>query len=389
MSTVHTKVHTDGSCPPQEDGPQERALAERVKELNCLYSISRLFEEHALSLEEILKSAVKPIPLAWQHPDIAAACITLDDSMYTSDGYSESQWTQSTPIIARGTHVGRLDVVYLEERPEQDEGPFLTEERCLLNLLAQRLGELVERKDAERQLGVYREQLRSLAVELTRSDELVRREFARELHDGIGQQLALTQIRLGMLVDEVQRPEVLQQVAVIRQVVAQMIKQTRTLIFEISPPVLYEQGLEAALEWLTEQASTRYNLPVVYEVKGVGTGLAEELRAVLYRAAAELLANVGRHASATQAWLTLDYMRGETRILVRDDGVGFDVVSARERAAKCGTFGLFSIRVRLEELGGDVTIDSEPGFGTRISLKLPTPEETTDGATLRRRGDEP
>jgi len=382
-------VHTDRSCPTHEDGHQEQALAERVKELNCLYSISRLFEEHALSLEEILKSAVKPIPLAWQHPDIAAACITLDDSMYTSDGYIESQWTQSTPIIARGAHVGRLDVVYLEERPEQDEGPFLVEERRLLNLIAQRLGELVERKDADRQLGVYREQLRSLAVELTRSEELVRREFARELHDGIGQQLALTQIRLGMLVDEVQEPEVLQQVAVIRQVVAQMIKQTRTLIFEISPPVLYEQGLEAALEWLTEQASTRYNLPVAYEAKGVGTGLPEELRAVLYRATAELLANVGRHASATQAWLTLDHMQGETRVLVRDDGIGFDVVSARERAAKCGTFGLFSIRVRLEELGGGVTIDSEPGFGTRVSLMLPTREETTDGATFRRRGDEP
>ena len=266
-----------------------------------------------------------------------------------------------------------MEVVYLEERPGQDEGPFLSEERSLLNVLAQRIGEICERMATEQQLDTYRQQLRSLAVELTRSEEAVRRDFAQELHDSVGQQLALIQIRMGMLMGETSSPEAHQHVSEIRQLVSKTIKQTRTLMFEISPPVLYEQGLDAALEWLTDEVSSRYDLRVLYQVDGGATELPEEFRALLYRAVSELLANVGRHAFATQVWVTLCHMPGQARISVQDNGVGFDVAGVCERATKNGTFGLFSIRVRIGELGGTVTIDSEPGHGTKVSLLLPVP----------------
>jgi len=355
-----------------------RELAERVKELNCLYSISRLFEAREQELDDVLSTAVELIPDAWQHPDVAAARITLAGKEFSTPGYADSQWMQTTPIVVNGTRAGRLDVIYLEERGEQDEGPFLTEERRLLNVLAQRIGEVTERKQAEAQLRLYRQRLRSLAVALTRSEEMGRREFARELHDGIGQQLALIQIKLGILQEEAVSEGTRVRVGEVRELVSQAIRQTRTLTFEISPPVLYERGLDEALAWLADQASKQYGLQVKFECDGPRPGLSDELRASLYRAAAELLANVGRHSLATQAELWLRNEGGRTRLSVVDNGIGFDVAGTWQRIVNNGSFGLFSITERLEELGGEVTIDSEPGRGTRVTVAVPVGPVTRD-----------
>ncbi len=357
-----------------------RELAERVKELNCLYSVSRLLEGKDQELEEVLSAVVELIPAAWQHSEIAAARIVFAGAEHCTANFVESQWMQTTPIVADGTYVGRLEVVYLKERDEQDEGPFLSEERSLLNVLAQRIGEFVERKQAETQLRVYRKRLRSLAVALTRTEEKGRREFARELHDGVGQQLALAQIKLGIALEEAGGGPLSGRLAEVRELIGQVIRQTRTLIFEISPPVLYERGLDEALAWLAETASNRYGVEIRSESEGEHPVFSDELRASLYRAAAELLANVGRHSLATQATLSLRTIGGKTRLSVVDNGIGFDVAGTWERIVNNGSFGLFSITERLEELGGEVTIDSEPGRGTRVSVVLPVRDVPTAGS---------
>jgi signal transduction histidine kinase len=125
------------------------ALGERVKELNCLYAMSNLVEKHKGSLEEILEGTVEIIPSAWQYPEIAAARITVGEHTYATFNYQETPWRQSAEIHAKGMKEGGLDVVYLEERPECGEGPFLKEERSLINSIAKRIGETVERTVAE------------------------------------------------------------------------------------------------------------------------------------------------------------------------------------------------------------------------------------------------
>ncbi|MGD9316360.1 MAG: PAS domain-containing protein [Anaerolineae bacterium] len=128
---------------------QMHELQERVKELNCLYGISKLIEQSGLSLSEILQGVVELIPPAWQYPEVGCARILLEDQAFQTKGFRETIWKQGRDIQVHGEPAGRIEVFYLEDRPEEDEGPFLEEERRLLDAIAERLGRIVERIRAE------------------------------------------------------------------------------------------------------------------------------------------------------------------------------------------------------------------------------------------------
>jgi len=127
-------------------------LGERVKELNCLYGISSLAEKQNISLEEMLQGGVDLIPLAWQYPEITCARITLENQTFRTKNYKDSIWKQSASITLHGNRIGTLEVCYLEEKPESDEGPFLKEERSLINAIATQLIKIIEREWAEEQI---------------------------------------------------------------------------------------------------------------------------------------------------------------------------------------------------------------------------------------------
>ena len=130
-------------------GKERHDLGERVKELNCLYGISRLVEKKNISLEEILEDTVNLISPSWQYPEITAARIVLGDRSFQSKNFRESVYKQTQDIKVNGQKAGLVEVVYLEERPESDEGPFLKEERLLIGAVAKQLGGIIDRKEAE------------------------------------------------------------------------------------------------------------------------------------------------------------------------------------------------------------------------------------------------
>jgi len=127
-------------------------LGERVKELNCLYGISSLIETPDIMLDEILQGTVDLISPAWQFPAITCARIIFREWVLTSKRFEETQWQQTSPLVMHGKRVGGIQVYYLDEKPEADEGPFLKEERNLLNAIAERLGRVAERFKAEEEL---------------------------------------------------------------------------------------------------------------------------------------------------------------------------------------------------------------------------------------------
>lgn len=127
-------------------------LKERVKELNCLYSVSSTVEKQDITLEEILQGTLSIIPNAWQYPEITCSRIVLEHETYQTENFRETQWCQSKQITVAGREIGSLDVCYLERRPERDEGPFLREERNLINMIAERIAEIIERRRAEEAL---------------------------------------------------------------------------------------------------------------------------------------------------------------------------------------------------------------------------------------------
>jgi len=143
---------TDRKRVEEELRERTHNLGERVKELNCLYGISRLIERPGISLEELLRETVEVIPPAWQYPEVACARIMLGEQEFRTGTFRESIWRQTSDIIVLGQRMGRVEVWYLDERPERDEGPFLEEERSLIDTIARTLGRAIENKQAEERI---------------------------------------------------------------------------------------------------------------------------------------------------------------------------------------------------------------------------------------------
>jgi two-component sensor histidine kinase len=120
------------------------ALGKRVKELNCLYGIAEIVERPGLSLEEICKAIVDIIPPSWQYPEITCARIYMGALSFTSDNFSETPWRMSSEIFLDGVVMGSVDVFYLEEMPVSDEGPFLKEERYLIDTISERVSRITD-----------------------------------------------------------------------------------------------------------------------------------------------------------------------------------------------------------------------------------------------------
>jgi hypothetical protein len=149
------------------------ALRERIKELNCLYGISQLAERHSDSIDELLQDLVNFLPHSWQYPEITCARVVFKGKTYKSSGFSITKWRQSSKIFMYSESVGEVTIMYLEKRPPEDEGPFLREERALLDAIAERIGSAamhiaVERevRDTNRQLNLERKALQEANIAL-------------------------------------------------------------------------------------------------------------------------------------------------------------------------------------------------------------------------------
>lgn len=161
---------------------QAHDLGERIKELNCLFGISKLIERRDLSWRELFQGIVNLIPPAWQYPEITCARAILEDEEFRTENFRETNWRQTRIIAVHGEHIGNVEVFYLEERPETDEGPFLQEERSLLDAIAERLGRVLERKKAEEDLQEAYDhlemQVKLRTAELAEANEKLRNEIA-------------------------------------------------------------------------------------------------------------------------------------------------------------------------------------------------------------------
>jgi signal transduction histidine kinase len=127
-------------------------LIERVKELGCLYGISRLVENEENSLDDIFRGVVELIPPSWQYPEVTCARITLKHKIFKTANFKETEWKQAETILVNGKPAGTVEVYYLEEKPHVYEGAFLKEERDLIHGIAERLGHVVASKTAKDRL---------------------------------------------------------------------------------------------------------------------------------------------------------------------------------------------------------------------------------------------
>ncbi len=135
------------------------SLNERIKELNCLYGVGQLVERHSDSIEGLLQDVVDFLPFSWQYPELTCVRIMFKKQIYKSRGFKLTKWRQSSQIFMYKEPVGEISIVYLEECSPANEGPFLKEERALLDALADQIGSVATRISAEMELKETNRQL--------------------------------------------------------------------------------------------------------------------------------------------------------------------------------------------------------------------------------------
>jgi PAS domain S-box-containing protein len=242
--------------------------------------------------------------------------------------------------------------------------------------------DITDRKLSEEQLITYHDKLRAMASKLSLAEERERRRIAAEVHDHIGQNLAFAKIKLGTLLNSTSSAGARKAIDEVVKLVNEAIQDSRSLVSELGSPILYEIGFVPAVEWLTREMGKRHDITIAFDDDGQPKPLSDDIRVLLFQGVRELLANVVRHARADTAKVCVTKNGNEVRIDVEDDGIGFDPAEIGPDMDQNGRFGLFSIRERLEPLGGHVEVASEPGQGTKVTLMGPL---KSDGQNERRK----
>ena len=227
------------------------------------------------------------------------------------------------------------------------------------------------RRSVEQRLVIYQEELRSLTTELALSEERERRKIAQAIHDKIGQVLAIVNIKIEALLAVTSDNELARTLSDTHELVSEAIKDSRSLTFDLSPPILYELGYKAALEWFVERVEEQFGFIVKLKCRMKELPLSIEWRVMLFLAARELLINAAKHAKAQTAQISVEKKKDGIVVIVKDDGIGMNVARIKQGEASREGFGLFSIQERMKHMGGRFDISSKPNHGTRVTLFVP------------------
>jgi len=289
----------------------------------------------------------------WDIPELRKL---LEDILPRSSSFESYEVEHEFEHIGRRTMLLNARQIYRQSRETQ------------MILLA--IVDITVRKEQERKIQQHQQELATLTEELLLTEERERHRLALLLHDSIGQSLAFSKREIGVLQKNTSE-DVRKALEYVKQQIDESIRQTRSLTFELSPTTLHTFGLEAAVEELAEQYGQRSDFQYHFEATEEEKPLSEQIKALLYRASRELLTNISKHAQASNVFIRIDRTDGSIRIVVTDDGKGFEIARLEEIIPQQRGFGLFSIRERLTHVGGTFAIESKPGQGTRVTLVAP------------------
>lgn len=391
-STIVRKA--TGNAPEARLRELNHDLIERIKELNCLYGISRLVEKEDISLNDILQGVVDLIPPAWQYPEVTCACINLKDRKFRTTNFGETHWQQSEAIIVNGKRVGTVEVYYLEERASAYEGPFLKEERDLIHGIAERLGHIIESRIAEttlQKLYSREKKLRKqLQVEMQNRVEFTR-QLVHELKTPLTSLMATSQLlseetrstrleklsgyvweganRLNSRIDELHD--------VIRGETGKLKLELRPVDLKRLLPSLVEE---------TKALSRQHGVSIDLEIKDshlpVVYADSERVRQIMFN----IINNACKYASEGKRVTIRASSRPDSRtvvIEVQDYGPGIPKDKKRaifkpgyqssrnnERTGGLG-IGLTLCKMLVELHGGSIWLESESGRGSSFFFTLP------------------
>lgn len=304
--------------------------------------------------------------LAKETVDLILLDLGLPDSQGMATFNAVKTKAANLPVVIM---TGQNDEVLGVKAVSEGAQDYLVKGEMDSNLLARTLSYATERKKAETQLINYQTRLRSLASELTLAEERERRRIATDIHDNISQTLAFCTMNLSLFMKSNEAAATDSRLKETYDCLQETAQATRTLTFELSPPELYDFGVEAAVKGLCERMSRAHKIPIYFEDEGGQKNVEFDLRVELFRMVRELMVNAIKHAGADLLRVNVSGDAGTIRIVVQDDGAGFDPKILKD--AKRRGFGIFSIQERLQYMGGSFEVESKKGEGSRFTITAP------------------
>ncbi|WP_028695747.1 PAS domain-containing sensor histidine kinase [Pseudomonas cremoricolorata] len=231
--------------------------------------------------------------------------------------------------------------------------------------------DITQSKRAELELARSQEQLRELSAHLESVREEEKARIAREVHDELGQMLTVLKLEVSMceLAYAELDPGLHERLASMKRLIAQLFQLVRDVATALRPPIL-DAGIASAIEWQARRFEARTQIPCLVQVPDTLPALSDAKATGLFRVLQEALTNVIRHAQAHTVQIELLHTPGQLRMTVIDDGIGF-----RPEQARPTSFGLVGMRERVLMLGGSMSLDSEPGEGTSLSVAIALEQE--------------
>lgn len=346
-------------------------FGERVKELTALHRTVRLLQDSAKPIEEALSEIVALLPPAWQYPEITVARITFDGMVFTTPFFVESPWKQTATWVTPDGAKGMIDVMYREERPSEAEGPFLAEERDLIHSLADSLCSYLTRRRAELALREAHERLKALSHQLMEVQENERRRIAHDLHDEIGQALTVVKMNLQTMQRLADTSAIAIPLMDSSAVIDQTLQHVRDLSLDLRPSLLDDLGLAPAVRWYLSRQAERTGWTIDVTVDESLPPPPQPVAIACFRVLQEAVTNIMRHSNASSVSVSLRQHEGDLLLVVRDNGVGFDVRNALDKAASGQSMGLIGMQERIRGMNGSISIESEPGQGTEVRVRIP------------------
>jgi PAS domain S-box-containing protein len=231
--------------------------------------------------------------------------------------------------------------------------------------------DITERKQAEEELRRYATRLQELSRQVLQAQEVERRAIARELHDEIGQVLNAVSTNLQTIQLSSNAATLTERLNESVDLVDEALRQIRDLSLDLRPSLLDDFGLVPALAWFVDRQAQRSGFSVEWIVESSELRMRANLETTVFRVVQIALTNVARHAQAKHVHVELRQHEAELELVIRDNGIGFDVGAALERASHGATLGLLSMQERVRLVGGTLEITSTPGLGTEIRARFP------------------
>jgi PAS domain S-box-containing protein len=283
-------------------------------------------------------------------------------------------------------HGGELIGVLIVNEFDTTSRHFTHEDTRLLELFAAHAASAVHNATLFRQVRASRERLQKLSSSLLRAQEIERRNIARELHDEIGQALTGIQLNFQAIEPLLSDPNTSAMLADSMATIERVLHQVRDLSLNLRPSVLDDFGLVAALNWLVKRQPQGTGLVIELEADPLEPRPVADIETVCFRVTQEALTNAARHAKASRVRIELKKRETELELVIRDNGVGFDVPRAMQHSAAGSSMGLLGMYERVALVGGRIEITSAPAEGTRISAVVPLhPRESFVERRTRRR----